>query len=100
MQPSEFAGNRHLLLPKLPGCRILAVDDDANALMLLRELLEMTGAVVETATSAEAALEILRARTPNVLVSDLSMPQMSGLDLIDRIRASQHSGTRALPAIA
>ena len=87
-------------VPQLAGFRILAIDDDRDALVLLREILETTGATVVTADSALQALEILDKTTPDVLVVDLGLPEMSGFEFIDRVRHSERHDIRHLPAVA
>jgi CheY-like chemotaxis protein len=87
-------------VPQLQGIRILAVDDDPDALALLREILEATGATVTTADSAQHALDLLEGMTPDVLLADLGMPHMSGLDLIDQVRRSERQALREIPAAA
>ena len=90
----------HIAVPQLQGVRILAVDDDRDALALVREILEATGATVTTADSAQQALEALEHMTPDVLLADLGMPQMNGFDLIDRVRRSERPEIREIPAAA
>jgi CheY-like chemotaxis protein len=87
-------------VPQLYGVRVLAVDDDRDALALVREILEATGATVTTAASGQEALDVLARMTPDVLLADLGMPSMSGFDLIACIRQSERSETREIPAIA
>ena len=89
-----------IAVPPLEGVRILAVDDDRDALALVREILEATGATVTTADSAQQALDALEQMTPDVLLADLGMPQMSGFDLIDRVRRSERPAIREIPAAA
>ena len=86
-----------IAVPQLHGVRILAVDDDRDALALVREILEATGATVTTADSAQQALDLLERMTPDVLLADLGMPQMSGFDLIDRVRRSERPGSQGDP---
>jgi PAS domain S-box-containing protein len=87
------------MLPELSNARVLAVDDEANARDLIRRVLENQGAKVATATSAEEALAILRTHTPDVLVSDIGMPDMDGYRLMRAIRANEPKGQH-LPALA
>ena len=98
--PQAPRDDKHIAVPQLNGVRILAVDDDRDALALVREILEATGATVTTAESATQALDALERMTPDVLLADLGMPQMSGFDLIDRIRRSERPELRELPAAA
>jgi len=83
----------------LPELSVLAVDDDADALGLVREILESAGAHVRTATSVHEALAEIEHAVPDVLVSDLGMPGMDGFDLIQRIRQME-GAARELPAAA
>ena len=85
--------------PTLPNIVVLAVDDDPDALTLVREILESAGARVRTAASAIDALESIAAELPDVLVSDLGMPTIDGFELIRRIR-QMGGAARDLPAAA
>ncbi len=87
-------------LGDLAGVRVLAIDDEEDALTLLRVVLEAAGAEVATVTSPIAALEQIEAVKPNALVVDLGMPQMDGFELIRRIRASANPQIRDVPAAA
>jgi len=84
----------------LQGLRILAVDDDADALSLVREILENAGAEMMVATSAAEALEILNRETPDAIVSDIAMPRTDGFQLIAQIRNHPKAEVRAIPAAA
>src|SRR6185369_15997518 len=85
--------------PSLAGIHVLAVDDEADSLHLLRTVLEGAGAAVTTATSAYAALDVLRGRTPDVMVADIGMPLMDGLELIRTVR-QMHEPVRSIPSAA
>ena len=78
---------------------MLLVDDNEDALILTSALLCHAGATVLVAGSARAALEVLGAGIPSVLVSDLSMPEEDGYDLVRAMRALGPVHAR-LPAIA
>ena len=87
-------------LPNLSGTHVLAVDDDPDALRLLKEILQAVGATVTTATSSRAALEIVATDRPDVLVADLGMPLMDGFELIQELRTSHDTAARGIPAAA
>lgn len=71
----------------LQGAHVLLVDDCSDALMPMAALMEMCGARVDTADNGFAALECLRQAHFDVLVSDLRMPGMSGVELVRALRA-------------
>ncbi len=77
---------------------VLAVDDDADARELLRIAFGRAGAQVTVADSARAALAALEAVSPDVLVSDIGMPDGDGYELLQSVRAAER-GSR-LPAVA
>jgi PAS domain S-box-containing protein len=84
----------------LSGMHILAVDDEADALALLCEVLEAANARVTMARSAEEALDKVAADVPDVVVADLGMPRMDGFTFIDRLRRHADSRVREVPAAA
>jgi two-component system, NtrC family, response regulator AtoC len=71
--------------------RILVVDDEVNARTALAELLRDEGFEVETAADAFKALGKYEAFAPHVVVTDLKMPGMDGIELVKKIRAHEHS---------
>ncbi|HKF28272.1 MAG TPA: response regulator [Candidatus Binataceae bacterium] len=84
---------------RLEGVRILVVDDDTDTCAVLSRILEETGAVVATAFNVESALGQFERSTPQVLISDIGMPDLDGYALIREVRARGHS-YQVLPAIA
>jgi CheY-like chemotaxis protein len=86
--------------PPLHGIGVFAVDDEADALTLVREILEDAGARVTTLASTDEALAALRKTVPDVLVADIGMPGADGVDLIRQIRAWPDRTIRELPAAA
>ena len=73
-------------MPRLEGLHVLAVDDEPDSLNLLKTVLEAAGARVTTSHSAPAALEALGASRADVIVADIGMPGMDGLQLIRAVR--------------
>jgi len=87
-------------LPSLDGLHVLTVDDDSDALMLAREILESAGAKVTTLDSAESALEEIPSIRPDVLVADVGLPRLDGFELMRRIRRLPETRVRDVPAAA
>ena len=83
----------------LQGTRILIVDDEPDALHLVSYLFHKHGADTRTATSAAEALQIITTFDPQLLISDIGMPEVDGYELLRTIRAKVPNG-RNLPAIA
>jgi PAS domain S-box-containing protein len=89
-----------LIAPDLNGVRIVIVDDDADARSLIRDILETTGATVRVGDSADAALALLHADPPDILLADIGMPIVDGFELIKRVRDSQDARVRTVAAAA
>ena len=87
-----------LVTAQLGEVAILLVDDDADTLEVLRDLIADEGAVVRTAMSASEALEVLRTWTPDVLLIDIEMPVMNGYQLLSAIRS--RPDLHNVPAVA
>ncbi len=86
--------------PLLRGLSILVVDDNPDDREFVRTSLEQYGAVVRTAASAQEARERFRRDRPDVVVSDLVMPDEDGLELIRQIRLIDARVGRLTPAAA
>jgi signal transduction histidine kinase/ActR/RegA family two-component response regulator len=84
---------------RLDDLRILVVDDDADGRTLTTLVLTEAGAHVKAAASTREAFELIEVQRPDVLISDLGLPDEDGYALIKRIRhhEAQHGGF--LPAI-
>jgi chemotaxis protein histidine kinase CheA len=67
-------------------CRILIVDDSPIVRELLTEMLTSAGLLVDAAEDGLAALRVLETATPDLVLSDVEMPRMGGLELLRRIR--------------
>ncbi|HEY4187015.1 MAG TPA: response regulator [Polyangia bacterium] len=70
----------------MPGETILVVDDNAANLKLARILLQSDGYQVTTATNAEEALRLLSTFTPRLILMDIQLPGMDGLELTRRLK--------------
>ena len=73
--------------------RVLVVDDEENIRLVLRTLLKKHGYETEVADSGEAALAALDSFDPDVILTDVRMPRMGGLDLLGALKAKQHPAT-------
>ena len=73
--------------------QILIIDDDPNILRNVREVLEEEGHEVREAVGGEGALEILTGTSVDLIVSDLNMPEMDGIQLLIRVH-DEYPGTR------
>ncbi len=87
-------------LGDLTGIRVVAIDDDQDALTLLRVVLETAGAEVTTVSSSVDAARTVEEKTPHVVVIDIGMPEIDGYGVIARIRASENPLVRNVPAAA
>ncbi|MEC4865601.1 MAG: PAS domain-containing protein [Jaaginema sp. PMC 1078.18] len=84
----------------LQGIRVLVVDDEPDTRQLLEKVLTVYEAEVCTVTSAVEALSALELWQPDVLVSDIGMPDVDGYSLIEQIRALPPEKGGKIPAIA
>lgn len=67
--------------------QVLIVEDEPDVLLLLENRVRAAGHVVESATDGETAIEILAEHRPAVIVLDWMMPRVSGLEVLERLRA-------------
>jgi PAS domain S-box-containing protein len=77
--------------------RVLIVDDDGKILDLLADLLESEGYEISTATDGAAAINLVQSFDPDIVVSDVVMPNIGGLELCRRIKADPR--TAQLPVL-
>ncbi|UGQ48709.1 MHYT domain-containing protein [Massilia endophytica] len=100
--PAEGAGHKaeSAPMPDLAGLKILVLDDEADSLELVREILAQTGATILCAHQPLEALDMLAEFRPHLLISDIGMPGMDGFELIRRVRALEDGAAASLPAIA
>ncbi|MBC7929984.1 MAG: response regulator, partial [Rubrivivax sp.] len=87
--------------PKLDGVRVLIVDDDLDTRQMLNTVLSQCEAEVVTSASVAEALQEIGRLKPDVLVSDLGMPDQDGYELIKKVREMEaERDEKALPALA
>jgi len=98
--PHPGEGSARTRLAPLRGARLLVVDDDDDARELLSIILQEAGAEVSTAASANEALEAFERERPDVLVSDIGMPDGDGYSLIRRVRSLEGQSGAKVPAVA
>jgi DNA-binding NtrC family response regulator len=81
--------------------RILLVDDDQDTLVALRDRLEMMGYEILTAEDGAKALQAIDHNHPNLMLLDLELPILSGLDVLEQLARRRLSGGRyvKLPVI-
>ena len=87
-------------LPSLAGLKVLVVDDEPDTRELIREVLKECGAEVILSRSAAEALEALEQHKPDILISDLGMPDEDGYSLISKIRELPAERGGHIPAAA
>ena len=83
--------------PRAPGQRVLLAEDEPNIVESLTFLVERAGFAVEVATTGPQALEAAQASPPDVLVLDVMLPGIDGLEVLRRLRASP--ATAELPVL-
>jgi signal transduction histidine kinase/ActR/RegA family two-component response regulator len=105
--PSERVHPRHALgaapMPapvSFQDLKILVVDDEPDTLDLVCHLLEEHGAETAAAASAAEALQKFKEFRPDVLISDIGMPEQDGYELIHNIRAAEAGTGGKTPAVA
>ena len=84
----------------LSGIKVLVVDDEQDARDLIKRLLSDCSAQVLTAGSAGEAMELIELEAPQILVSDIGMPEIDGYEFLRMVRARETGDGSRLPAIA
>ncbi len=77
--------------------RILAVDDESDVLLIIKTALMSEGYAVSTASNGPDALALAQENRPDLVVLDMMMPEMSGFEVLDALRASP--STHTVPVI-
>lgn len=82
----------------MAGKKILIVEDNLLNLELVQDLLELSGYQVLAATMAEDGIEIAKSEIPDLILMDIRLPGINGLDAIKMLK--QHPSTRDIPVVA
>ena len=85
---------------RLEGLKVLVVDDEVDTRELFKVGIGQSGAEVVTAGSAREALEAIAEEIPDLLISDIGMPDEDGYELISKVRALPAARGGKIPAIA
>lgn len=86
--------------PRLDGVQLLVVEDEPDNRELFTFILEMAGALVKVAKSGTEALQVLQSYLPDILISDISLPDVDGCTLVGQLKTLELQRGRELPAIA
>ncbi|MBD2104098.1 PAS domain S-box protein [Leptolyngbya sp. FACHB-261] len=104
LMPIQLTGSRDYESSKLPldlaGIQVLVVDDETDSREFVAFVLEQAGANVVTASSAGEAFAALTRLQPDILLSDIGMPEIDGYTLMQQVRALPLEQGGQLPAIA
>jgi len=87
-------------LGSLAGVKILMVDDDSDTLNLFKFILGDYGAETTVAASVHEALEAIAGWHPDLLITDINMPDEDGYSLLRKLRSLDASNGKQIPAIA
>src|SRR5690348_6273706 len=85
-------------ISRITSWTVVVVDDEMDSIEVVTEVLEFYGATVYNASNGVHALEVLQTVTPDLILSDLSMPQMDGWALLSNIRKIERLA--GIPVIA
>ena len=92
--------NNLAAVPQLSGVNVLLVDDDSDTLNVMATALAGRQANVTAVSSAGEAIQAIIQRRPDVLVSDIAMPDVDGYDLIAKVRSLENGEAQSIPAVA
>ena len=98
--PAAGGGGQAASQIKLRGLRVVVVDDERDTLELLAVALAQQGVEVRARTNAREALEVIREWKPDMVISDIAMPEEDGYSLIRKLRALPPDEGGATPAVA
>jgi two-component system cell cycle response regulator DivK len=82
----------------VPGEQVLVVEDNEKNMKLVRDVLQATGYRTLEASSGEDAIALARAHRPDLVLMDVQLPGMDGVEALGRLRADER--TAAIPVLA
>lgn len=79
---------RRMSKTSLDGWKVLVVEDQPDNMLVVKATLEFNGAQVQTAHNGIEGMQVLKSFTPTLILLDLSMPEMSGWEMFEKVRAN------------
>ena len=98
-QPSRACSESKPAASSLAGIRVLVIEDEADTREMVVQALENNGAIVQEAETARRALDLLEEHPMDVIVSDIGMPDIDGLEFL-RVLRQRDAGFQTIPAVA
>ena len=92
--------NTMVMDTKINGRRLLLVDDDVFNILLARIIAENHGMIVDIASNGRQAIELINSNLYEIIMTDIQMPEISGLELVEIIRNHHDRSISLLPVIA
>ncbi len=84
----------------IDGVQLLVVDDDIDCIELIKAIFTLCNVQVLTATCTEKGFQLMTQLKPDILISDIAMPDENGYAFIRRIRSHSDEEIRGIPAVA
>jgi PAS domain S-box-containing protein len=100
LRPRDVAGPPEKQAASLQGLKVMIVEDEDDTREMLEHALQSYGASVLVAASAAEALQQIAGKEPDILISDIGLPNMDGYELLSKIRSEMPEGLRDIPAVA
>ncbi len=91
-QKKDAPATTNPALPRLDGSRILVVDDSETNRLVIAEMMRRAGAEVVEASNAIEALRRVRSRAPDIILMDIAMPDIDGIETARRLRVDGYRG--------
>jgi CheY-like chemotaxis protein len=87
-------------LYRLDNLKIVVVDDQANVRCAVGRFLSDKGARVQACQNVDEALDVIFRLQPNLIISDIRMPEKDGFELLSAVRSLNRDSSREVPVIA